>query len=127
LLIISFFYLLNSSLTSPFLLQAFSTESDEKATTQHVAFPFDSGESNAAFGPALERLSRAVDTDAACGYVTLVNLARRPPPQEEKRPSKEEEDCAGDGGSPSTQHLGKYSPHIVLCRNFTYLNICRDW
>ncbi len=73
-----------------------------------MAFPFDSGESNAAFGPALERLSRAVDTDAACGYVTLVNLARRPPPQEEKRPPKEEEeDCVGDGGSPSTQHLGK--------------------
>jgi hypothetical protein len=103
-------------------LQAFSTESDEKATTQHVAFPFDSGESNAAFGAALERLSRAVDTDAACGYVTLVNLARRPPPQEEKKPPKEEEDCAGGGGSPSTQHLGKVYPSFCVETSF-YINV----
>ncbi len=115
--------LIISYLTFP--LQAFSTESDEKATTQHVAFPFDSGESNAAFGPALERLSRAVDTDAACGYVTLVNLARRLPPQEEKKPPKEEEeDCAGDGGSPSTQHLGMYSPHIVYSSVKLYFFKC---
>jgi len=67
-----------------------------------------------------------VDTDAACGYVTLVNLARRPPPQEEKRPSKEEEDCAGDGGSPSTQHLGTVHTSLRV-ETQLYLNVVIFW
>jgi hypothetical protein len=87
----------------------FSTESDEKATTQHVAFPFDNCESNAAFKPALERLSQVVDTESSCGYVTLVNLAKKTQMEEQiSRPPEEGE--VESSQSPSAQNLGSHWP-----------------
>ena len=94
------------------ITQVFSTESDERATTQHVAFPFDSCDiSSSCAGPALAQLSRTLDTEAACGYVTLVNLARRRR-EEEKQPDHEDEEEEKErkeegSPSPSAQNLGK--------------------
>lgn len=99
-------------LHSPVLLQVFSTEADEKATTQHVAFPFEGWDSYAALGKALKRLSQAVDTEAACGYVTLANLAQqRPAADEERRRSARAE--VVEGGSPSAQNLDTESVQLL--------------
>ena len=77
-----------------------------------MAFPFDSQESGAAFGPALARLSRAVDTEAACGYVTLVNLARKERSGEDMNPGPRVEEEDEEGGSPAAQNLGRYLPTL---------------
>ena len=62
-------------LHSPVLLQAFSTETDERAETKLISFPFEGLEER--FRPWVRRLETVVDLNCTCGYVTLVNLAER--------------------------------------------------
>jgi hypothetical protein len=72
-----------------------------------VAFPFDSSSSCYA---ALGQLSRILDTEAACGYVTLVNLARKKR-EVKKEPAgllhEEKEDKEGCPSPSAQQALGK--------------------
>jgi len=63
-------------LHSPVLLQAFSTDEDETAATELVSFPFDTP-LPPKLSSGLEKLRQLIDFDCACGYVTLVNLAKR--------------------------------------------------
>ncbi len=72
-----------------------------------MAFPFDScGDSSDSWAVALEQLSQVLDTEAACGYVTLVNLARRRRAEQKNEEEREQEEEEGGTASPSAQNLG---------------------
>ena len=49
-----------------------------------------------------------LDTEAACGYVTLVNLARRRRAEQKKEEEREQEEEGGTASpsAPSAQNLG---------------------
>jgi len=62
-------------LHSPVLLQAFSTENEDKAETKLISFPFKDLDDS--YKTGLERLERVIDLSCSCGYVTMVNLAEK--------------------------------------------------
>jgi len=62
-------------------------------------------QTRAALARTLSQLSQALDTQAACGYVTLVNLARKRR-QEPTQPEEEKEEEGAVSQSPSAQTLG---------------------
>jgi len=73
---------------SPVLLQAFSTEDDEKAETKLISFPFENLEDK--YKAGLDKLEGLVDLSLSCGYITLVNLATKVNKEKEKKEKEEE-------------------------------------